>query len=92
MTKTRLQAIATTMTCPTCKRRFTPGVNGLRLTPGPGCDKCLGIVRDKTGAPWLPREVEHLVDNPNTGKPITVTREEALPNEAFKKAFPAKKG
>jgi hypothetical protein len=81
------------MRCPTCKRRFTPGVNGLRLTPGPGCDKCLGIIRDEQGFPWLPREVEQLRIDHNTGKLVTVTREEAFPNEArFRQAFPAKKG
>ncbi len=77
-----------TTECPHCKKTFTPGVNGM-WTPQ-GCDACLGIVRDKTGAPWLPREVEHLVVDPKTGRPTTITREQAFPQAAFKTAFKPK--
>jgi hypothetical protein len=76
--------------CNICHQTFTPGVDGVFFAPGPGCDKCLGIKRDPTGAPWFPREVEHLVTNLSTGKVEVVTREQAFGSNAFKAAFPAK--
>ena len=62
------------VTCPKCKKQYNLGYNGV----GEGCDKCLGIERDKEGRAWYPGEKSHEYQ-PNNGSPAyTVTRKQAF--------------
>ena len=40
--------------CPKCGKVYKMGYNGVVE----GCDKCLGIQRDRTGMAWRPDETE----------------------------------
>lgn len=60
--------------CPHCKKKYNLGYNGVVE----GCDKCLGIKRDKQGYAWFPHDRTHTF-HPNDGAPdYTVTRQQAF--------------
>jgi hypothetical protein len=61
-------------TCPKCKKLYNMGHTGV----AEGCDKCIGIKRDKHGYAWYPGQKSRTC-KPNDDSPeYTVTRRSAL--------------
>ena len=56
--------------CKKCGKKYTLGVAGTFK----GCDKCLGITRDKHGYAWDPGEKTMLLMSIRTGKVKRVKR------------------
>jgi len=60
--------------CPKCGNEYQMGRDGAT----DGCDKCLGIERDREGFAWLPEETEHRYMRLADETIYTVTRAEAF--------------
>jgi hypothetical protein len=62
------------VTCPKCNKKYNLGYNGVVS----GCDKCLGIQRDKQGHAWYPGEKSHTYKPNNCELEYKVTRKQAF--------------
>ena len=60
--------------CPSCGRPYNLGYNGVVE----GCDRCIGIERDKADHAWYPGETEHVYLFLDDGTEYLVTREQAF--------------
>jgi hypothetical protein len=66
------------VTCPKCNETYNLGYNGVIE----GCDKCIGIKRDKQGHAWFKGETSHTYKPNNGGPEYNVTRKKAFSDRA----------